>query len=125
MKKEFSMSRAVTLFVLAVFVACSLLLAQAPTGVITGTVTDETGAVIPNVTVTITNKATGIARTATTGADGLYSAPALPAADYTVRAEATGFRTLQRDATVQAGETTQVNMPMTLGGTKEVVTVEA
>jgi carboxypeptidase family protein len=106
--------------------ACMLALAQAPTGIITGTLTDESGAVIPNATVTITNKAEGVvARTATTDAQGYYSAPSLPAGDYEVRAEVSGFRTVQRDASVLAGSTTTVNMPMTLGATKEVVTVEA
>ena len=106
--------------------ACMIALAQAPTGIITGTLTDDSGAVIPNATITITNKATGVAaRTATTDAQGYYSAPALPAGDYEVRAEVSGFRTVQRDATVQAGSTTTVNMPMSLGATKEVVTVEA
>ncbi len=95
------------------------------TGTIVGTVADESGAVIPNVTVTITNKATGITRTAASNSEGYYSAPSLPAGDYQVKAEATGFRTLERDATLQVGSTLTVNMPMSLGGTKEVVTVEA
>jgi len=81
--------------------------------------------VIPNVNVTITNKATGVSRTATTNAEGYYSAVALPAGDYDVKAEVAGFRTIIRPTTVQAGETTQVNMPMSIGQTQEVVTVEA
>ncbi len=102
-----------------------MLFAQAPTGTITGIVSDESGAVIPNATVTITNKATGITRTATTNAEGYYSAPAMAAGDYEIRVEAQGFKTSVRDATVTVGGNTQVNMPMSLGGTKEVVTVEA
>ena len=70
------MLRAVRVCLLSVLV-CLATFAQAPTGIITGTVTDETGAVIPNATVTIANKATGVARTAQTNAEGLYSAPAL------------------------------------------------
>ncbi len=102
-----------------------LLIAQAPTGTITGIVSDESGAVIPNATVIIANKSTGTTRTATTNTDGLYSAPALAAGDYEVRVEANGFKTSVRQATVEVGSNTQVNMPMALGGTKEVVTVEA
>src|SRR5580704_7092055 len=98
---------------------------QAATGIITGTVTDESGAVVPNAKVTIANKATGVARSLDTNAEGLYSAPALPAGDYEVRVEVDGFRTLVRDATVQAGTTTTVPIALTLGATKEVVTVEA
>lgn len=95
------------------------------TGIIVGTAADESGAIIPNVTITITNKATSVSRSATTNAEGYFSAPALPAGDYQVKAEAPGFRTLERDATLQVGGTLTVNLPMTLGGTKEVVTVEA
>ncbi|HUI82366.1 MAG TPA: carboxypeptidase regulatory-like domain-containing protein, partial [Bryobacteraceae bacterium] len=113
----------VTVFVL---LALSFVIyAQAPTGTITGIVTDESGAAMPNVTVTITEKATGAGRTVTTNAAGLYSAPALPAGDYEVKAEAQGFRTDVRDSTVQAGGTFTVNLPMTIGATKEVVNVEA
>ena len=60
-------------------------------------------------TFTITNKATGFNRTITANSLGVYSAPALASGEYEVHAEATGFRTLLRDATVQAGETTTVN----------------
>jgi hypothetical protein len=111
--------------ILLVALVAAFALAQAPTGTISGVVNDDTGAVIPNAAVTITNKATNAARTATTNAEGFYSAPALQAGDYEVRAEVKGFRTLVRAATVQTGESTQVNMPMSLGQTQEVVTVEA
>ncbi|MBZ5620938.1 MAG: carboxypeptidase regulatory-like domain-containing protein, partial [Acidobacteriia bacterium] len=98
---------------------------QAPTGIITGTVTDESGAVIPNAKITITNKATDSVRSALANAEGFYSAPALPAGDYVVRCEQQGFRTLVRAATVEAGSTTSVNLPMQVGGATEVVNVEA
>ncbi len=119
MSKLTSMSMSLVVVLLSV-----ALYAQAPTGIITGTVTDESGAVVPNSTVTITNKATGFSRTLTTNATGLFSAPALSAGEYEVRVEMTGFRTLLRDATVLAGETTTVNASMQVGGTKDVVTVE-
>ncbi len=103
----------------------AMLIAQAPTGNISGIVSDETGAVIPNATVTITNKGTGVARTATTNSEGIYTAISMPAGDYEIRVESNGFKTSVRDATVTVGGSSQVNMPMSLGGTKEVVTVEA
>ena len=99
--------------------------AQTATGTISGTVSDESGAVVPNVTVTVTNKATGNARTLTANAEGLYSAPALPAGDYEVRAELQGFRTEVRSAQVLAGSSTTVNMVLSVGATQEVVNVEA
>ncbi len=101
------------------------LFAQGPTGTISGVVSDESGAVIPNATVTATNKATNVSRTGTTNAEGFYSIPAVQAGDYDVKAELKGFKTLVRPATVQIGESTQVNMPMSVGAATEVVTVEA
>ena len=98
---------------------------QTATGIITGTVTDESGAVIPSAAISITNKATGAARNVTANAEGLYSAPALPPGEYEVRAEVQGFRTILRDAQVLAGGNTTVDIAMTLGATQEVVNVEA
>lgn len=115
------MSRSLVLL----FVTGALLLAQAPTGIIAGTITDESGAVVPNANLTITNKATGGPRSVATNADGFFSVPALPAGEYEVRAELKGFRTLVRDATVAIGTTTTVDLKMQLGSTNEVVTVEA
>ncbi len=95
------------------------------TGLISGTVTDQSGAVIPNASITVTNKTTGAVRTITANNEGLYSAPSLVAGDYEVRVEVQGFRTVLRPAVVQAGTPTTVNIAMTLGATQEVVNVEA
>jgi hypothetical protein len=119
------MSKLTLRFVALLALCIIALFAQAPTGTISGTMSDESGAVIPNATVTITAKATGFTRTAITNSEGFFGAPALPAGEYEVRAEAQGFRTTLREATVQAGTSTTVNLPMQLGGTKDVVTVEA
>jgi hypothetical protein len=98
---------------------------QAPTGTILGTVIDESGAVIPNATLTITNKATGIARTVVTNSEGFFSAPALPAGEYELRGEVPGFKTVVREAEVEIGRSTTVNVPLSVGTSKEVVNVEA
>ncbi|MHB8736717.1 MAG: carboxypeptidase-like regulatory domain-containing protein, partial [Terriglobales bacterium] len=58
---------------LVVLLACTgLMMAQTVQGVITGTVTDTTGAVIPGATVTITNEGTNVSQTATSGGAGEY-----------------------------------------------------
>jgi hypothetical protein len=99
--------------------------AQAPTGIISGIVTDESGAVIPNVSVSVINKATDISRVVNTDTDGRYSVPALAAGVYQVRVELKGFRTLQREATVEVGATTIADIRMEVGQTADVVNVEA
>lgn len=101
------------------------ILAQAPTGDITGTVFDESGAVVPNATVLIINKDTGLERTFTTGVNGLFSAPSIPSGVYEVKVEMQGFRTLVREATVETGSVTTADMHLQVGATKDVVTVEA
>src|SRR5579864_2201668 len=114
-----------SLLALALIAASIMVFAQNSTGIIEGTVKDQTGAVIPNATVTITNKATGVSRSTATNASGLYSAPALEAGDYDVRVELQGFKTLVRPAQVLAGSDVTVDMGMSVGGTPgEVVTVE-
>ena len=104
------MRKALSLLIVLPLVAAATLSAQTATGMISGTVTDESGAVVPSAILTVTNKATGNARTLTANEDGLYSAPALPAGEYEVRAEMQGFRTEVRAAQVLAGSSTTVNM---------------
>src|SRR3989440_10048221 len=61
-------------------------------GRISGTVKDSNGSAIPNATVTITNAATNLVRTATTDEDGFYTATNLPVGSYTVAAVGNGFK---------------------------------
>jgi hypothetical protein len=99
--------------------------AQAPTGTISGTVTDSSGAIVPNVSVAITNRSTGTVRTGVTNSDGLYSVPALLPGEYEARIESAGFRTVLRQAQVLAGSTTTLDLELAPGAAQEVVTVEA
>ena len=98
--------------------------AQVPTGVITGSVSDGTGARIAGATVTITNEETGLKRTAVTSNVGDYSASVLLPDTYQVTADAAGFKRLGREATVEAGSTTTVNFVMRVGPATENLTVE-
>ncbi len=121
------MRKAVSVLILIAvfFVFAASLVAQTATGSILGAVQDATGAAIPGATVTVTNKANANVRTITSNAEGLYSAPALPAGDYEVRVEMQGFRTTVENAQVLAGTATTVNVALSLGETREVVNVEA
>src|SRR5271154_1011632 len=122
------MSKALSTLIIVVllaFCSTSRLEAQTSTGTILGTVSDASGAVVPSASVTVTNKATGAARTLTTNTEGLFSVPALVSGEYEVRVEVQGFRTEVRSAQVLAGTSTTVNMALSLGATQEVVNVEA
>ncbi len=110
---------------LVLLIICSCGFGQAPTGNISGTVMDESGAVMPGISVQIRNIATGLERAAQSEQDGSYRAATLPAGDYEVRAAVSGFRTLVRTATVLTGSTTDVELRMQIGSTADVVTVES
>jgi hypothetical protein len=113
------------LFFAALTLLASLVWPQVPTGTIAGTVTDQTGSVVPGASITVTNKESAEIRRVTSAADGSYLVAALPAGLYSVSVEASGFRTIVRDATVATGTTIKVDIGLVLGDTKDVVTVEA
>src|SRR5437763_12736786 len=79
------------------FLTCapSLIAQTASTGALTGTITDPSGAVVPNATVTATNLDTGQARTAKTGSDGIYKIGLLSPGNYRVKLEASGFTAVE------------------------------
>jgi hypothetical protein len=106
------------------FVLQGTLHSQAPSGAIAGGVSDPTGARIPGVHVTVTNKENGQKRTLVTTGDGDYSATALLPAMYEVTVQAPGFQQLARDAIVEAGSTTTVNFALGVGSSTESLTVE-
>src|ERR1035441_758741 len=79
-----------------VFSATSSLSAQTPAaGALAGKLTDTSGAVVANATVTAIRIDSGQTRTATTGADGVYHFTMLPPGDYRVKFEAQGSKTLE------------------------------
>ncbi len=107
--------------------ASGTLFAQtAGTGALTGTVTDPTGAVIPNVTVTATNADTGQERTATTSAAGAYTISLLPPGTYRVKFAASGFKAVEVPGVrVDVTETPVLDRALEVGAQTEQVTVEA
>lgn len=102
-------------------------LAQAvSTASITGSVRDESGGVLPGVTVTATQTATGLTRTAVTDSTGGYTLPSLPVGPYRVEFTLEGFRTYsQTGITLQVNSNPTVNATMGLGQLSETVQVEA
>ena len=101
----------------------SVALAQG-TGEITGTITDATGGVVPGVSVSVTNVATGAARHATSNEAGVYSVPALPPATYTVVVELQGFQTqTRRNLELQVQQVARADFELETGAVKESVEV--
>jgi hypothetical protein len=101
--------------------------AQGGVGELTGLVTDPTGAVVSDATVTLTNTATGDKRTAVTTPAGVYRFSALPVVgSYTLETAPKGFKTVKvTDVVVSVGTTTTRDLQLQLGESTEQVTVEA
>src|SRR5437867_7131001 len=98
--------------------------AQVDTGSIVGTVTDQTGAVLPGVTITVTSLTTGQVRTVVTGSDGRYQLPGLQPATYSIATDLTGFTPVVRSpVTVNIGAAVDVNFSLKLATVQETVTV--
>ncbi len=97
----------------AVFVPAAM--AQT-TATISGTVQDSSGAVLQNVTITVTNQGTQFVRTVVTSAQGRYVVPGLPPGRYELRAELTGFKPhVRRDLNLNVAETSSLNISLQLG----------
>jgi hypothetical protein len=98
--------------------------AQQDTGTIRGTVTDPTGAVIPNARVSVRNVGTGYERTSSTAAGGDYVFTPLPVGTYELRVENKGFQTqLRSKITLQVQENLEINVQLQLGQSNQVVEV--
>ncbi|MDO8835593.1 MAG: TonB-dependent receptor [Vicinamibacterales bacterium] len=99
---------------------------QSINGTIEGTVRDDSGGVLPGVSVTLTNTDTGSSRTVVTNESGFYRAPLLPLGAYRVSAELAGFKTSQRTGiALSAGQSAVIDVVMGVGDLSEVVSVTA
>src|SRR5687767_15791549 len=107
--------------------ACGVAAAQAiSVSQVQGTVQDSTGAVLPGVTVTITQTATGLVRTTTSDTEGRYVFQALPVGPYRLEASLNGFRPYaQTGIVLQVNVNPTIPVRMELGALSEAIRVEA
>ncbi|MCC7176256.1 MAG: TonB-dependent receptor [Bryobacterales bacterium] len=118
-------NRVFLVVVLSVFCAISAF-AQRDLGTLTGVVTDPTGSVVPNATVTIIGEDTGQKFSVVTDSSGTYVRPLLQPGRYTVEVEAAGFRrAIQKAVPVTAGDRVGLNIQLTVGEVSQSVEVTA
>ncbi|HEV2493860.1 MAG TPA: carboxypeptidase regulatory-like domain-containing protein [Terriglobia bacterium] len=126
--KRFDKRNGLLIFVASLLVAFGL---SAPlwgqsltTGAIIGTVTDPTGAVVPNAQITATNTATGASRTTQTGANGSYTVSQLEPGEYKVSVSASGFRTSAvGPVVVSVSHTANADVALEVGAQTQTVEV--
>jgi hypothetical protein len=101
-------------------------LAQSDRGVVTGTVTDQQGAVVPNASLVLRGADTGVEYTTVSTGTGNYAIPSIPVGRYNLTANAPGFsQYVQEGITVQAAQTARVDVKLAVSGTTESVTGQA
>ncbi|HYK58726.1 MAG TPA: carboxypeptidase regulatory-like domain-containing protein [Bryobacteraceae bacterium] len=122
----FFRARAAGMLLMLGFVASGTLYAQGSTASVLGTVTDSSGAVIPNASVQVKNVGTGQTQQASADAQGRYTVADLPIGNYEAQASAQGFQTVvRRGITLTVGAQSVVDFSLAVGQAQQTVTVEA
>ena len=110
--------------VLGLFVSLASLSFSQDTATLTGTIRDNSNAVIPGAVVTVTNTATGQVRQLTTNSSGEYVGAALPPGQYDITVTAAGFRTYQaKGVTLRVAQNARIDLALQIGSAHEEVTV--
>jgi outer membrane receptor protein involved in Fe transport len=99
--------------------------AQVDRATVTGTIKDTSDAVVPGATITVRNKATDVASTAVSDAQGAYLVGGLIPGAYTVDIELSGFRKNSRQVNLDTGQRARIDFTLSVGGVEQNVTVEA
>jgi len=115
------------LIALAVCVAGTATLAQVTSGTIFGSVTDPSGAIVPDASITVRSEAIGVTRTTTSSASGEFVVPNLPPATYSIVVDAKGFKKLEAKSVVlsAADKLNAGDLVLQVGTTTETISVTA
>ncbi|MCX6613571.1 MAG: carboxypeptidase-like regulatory domain-containing protein, partial [Acidobacteria bacterium] len=109
-----------------IFASATQSSAQTLYGSIVGTITDASNASIPDATVTIKGKDTGVNRTTTTNSEGGFTIPTIQGGIYTIEVKKDGFRVSRQDnIEITANTVSRLDLKLTVGQVSESVTIEA
>jgi Carboxypeptidase regulatory-like domain/TonB dependent receptor len=112
------------LLIVATLLGSASTYAQTATGEVSGTVTDQTGAAIPQASVTLSSENTSVNRTAVSNQDGRFIFTNVLTGSYSVRVQASGFKeTEQTNVTVQVNQIVALNYALSIGSVAEKVEV--
>jgi len=110
--------------IVLILIPVAVLGQTAQSGTLAGTAKDQTGAVLPGVTVEAKHQQRGTVRSAVTDSAGRFRLSTMPIGNYTVTGELSGFNNATvKDALVESDKTTEVALTLGLGSTSEAITV--
>src|SRR5438093_3360745 len=124
-RRQYSRQVSFVVFLFSAMLAFLPAAASAQTAELRGTIVDQSGAVLPGVSVTIKQTDTGVDRAAVTDDRGLFRAPALLPGPYRVTSELMGFKTDARTLQLTVGEVSEVRITLGVGQVSETVQVSA
>src|SRR5260370_41087621 len=111
---------------LLIAVPCIIAFGQSTTATLSGTVTDQNGAIVPGVAISVINPATSLERTATTSDAGYFNIPLLPPGTYTVTAKRDGFAPLRAENVVlNIADQKTLQIQLKAGVVNAAVTIES
>jgi hypothetical protein len=114
----------ITFLGLAMFLAAPAF-SQVVGGAVSGTVRDQTGAVLPGASISIQNVETGFVRTLVTEGSGAYAAPSVPVGRYKITVSKEGFQSQAKTGVeIVVGQSVEVNFDLSVGALRQSVTVE-
>ncbi|WP_348269916.1 carboxypeptidase-like regulatory domain-containing protein [Edaphobacter paludis] len=119
------LTKSVPIFLLVLIVSTATLWAQSGIGSIQGTVQDSSGAAIPQVSVHVSNEATGVAVDTMSNAIGFYSVPSLFVGNYTITFIAPGMKKYQTSIALQVAQVAVINPSLSAGEVSQQVTISA
>src|SRR5215831_6716394 len=102
----------IALVILAIVSFVNIGYSQTETGQIAGTVSDPTGAILPNAKITVKSTTTGLERETSSTSSGTYAVTNLQPGSYVVRVEAAGFSTVQQSVNVDVGAKVGLDLKM-------------
>src|SRR6266404_3341389 len=114
--------RYVAICVVLIFAVVTITSAQLPTGTILGVVKDSSGAAIAGASMTAVNSDTNQTRSGSSEEDGSYRFDSLPVGNYQVRAERSGFGTVQNTLTLTVAQQAVVNFSLAVGSVSQTIT---
>ncbi|WP_353065877.1 TonB-dependent receptor [Tunturibacter psychrotolerans] len=123
MLRNISVHASILFVLLFLPLSLSHLTAQTDSGIVSGLAVDQSGALVSDATVTLTNTGTNAERTVTTNHSGEYTFPPVAAGIYTVRADAPGFQRFEARVEVTVGGHATVPIKFALSGSQQTVTV--
>jgi hypothetical protein len=120
------MKKQILLFIFLLAFVCQFANTQTTTGRLTGVVKDQSGAILPNAQVVITDARTGATRVIQTNSEGVYVAVSLPPSEYKISATASAFAVSEvRNVVLAVGQEDIHDFALSPAGTKTIVTVDA